>query len=113
MAKTIMKATGVDGVVELMTDRVVIHRPGIFNLFKYGPNAKREIPLGAISEVGFKAPSMLVFGEIDFVRSGRSMEEKTKRASSAVKFGKKSQQEFETIKEKVFQMMEHHAKQRQ
>ena len=110
MAKTIMKAVGIDGIVELMTDRVVIHRPGIWNLFKYGPNSKREIPLGAISEVGYKAPGMLLFGEIDFVRSGRSMDEKTKRTSSAVKFNRKHHEQFETLKEKVFEFLEQAAK---
>ncbi len=106
MAKLIMRVEGMDGQIELLPDRVIIRRDGILNAFKYGMHAKREIPLGAISEVGFKDAGMMTMGEIDFVRSGRSMEEKTKRASSAVRFPRKKQAEFEALKEKVFELLE-------
>lgn len=105
MAKVIMKAIGMDGQVYLMTDRVVIKREGIWNMFKYGMNATREIPLGAISEVAFRAANVLRFGEIEFVRSGRSTDEKKKTNSNAVRFNKKASPQFEALKEKVFDMV--------
>ncbi len=107
MAKLIMRVEGVDGQIELLNDRVVVLRGGLMNTFKYGINAKREIPLGAISEVAFKDASALRMGEIEFVRSGRSADEKKqkKASDSVVKFRKKEQADFEALKEKVFEMM--------
>lgn len=98
-----------DGQVELMTDRVVIKREGLWNMFKYGMNAKREIPLGAISEVAFKGATAFRFGEIEFVRSGRSTDEKKKNNTNAVRFNKKSDAQFEKLKEKVFEMVNQQA----
>ena len=111
MAKTLMRVEGMDGQVELMSDRIVIHRPGIWNIFKYGFNARREIPLAAISEVAFK-PAGVFFGEIEFIRSGRSSDEKNKRDYSKVKFGKKKNREFNVLKEKTFALIEQYAQQR-
>ena len=54
MAKVLMRVNGLDGQVELMGDRVVIHRAGLWNAFKFGFNARREIPLSAITEVAFR-----------------------------------------------------------
>jgi hypothetical protein len=111
MAKSIMFVEGFDGNVELMTDRVVIHRPGIWNMLKYGMNSKREIPLIAISEVVFKPPLLLGMGSIEFVRGGRSQSEHTKTNYSLVKFKKKKLFEFEELKEKIFELMEAQAHQ--
>lgn len=105
MAKVIIKAMGIDGQIYVLSDRVVIKREGLWNMLKYGMNATREIPLGAISEVAFRAAGTFNFGEIEFVRSGRSMEEKKKSGSSAVRFNKKSGPQFTALKEKVFEIM--------
>ena len=106
MAKLILRVEGNDGQIELLEDRVVIHRAGIFNIFKYGLNAKREIPLGAISEVVFKAPSMFAMGEIEFIRSGsNSGGGKNQASQTIVKFGGKKKAEFEALKEKIFELI--------
>ena len=111
MAKRIMFVEGFDGQVELMTDRVIIHRPGVWNMFKYGFNAKREIPIMAISEVVVRQPLLLGMGSIEFVRSGRSQSEHTKLNYSLVKFKRPKQPEFEMLKEKIFILMNELAKQ--
>jgi len=106
MVKVIARAIGLDGQIVLLADRVVIRREGLWNAMKYGFNSQREIPLGAISEVAFRDAGALRFGEIEFVRSGRSGDEKSNAKNNMVRFPKKSQQEFEDLKEKVFQLME-------
>lgn len=111
MPKTIMKVEGMDGQVELMSDRVVIHRAGLWNAMKFGMNAKREIPLSAISEVAFR-PAGLKFGEIEFVRSGRSTDEKKQLNANAVRFNRKKNKEFEEMKEKVFHMIDQYSRSR-
>ncbi len=103
MAKLIMRAKGINGDVELMDDRVVIKRPGIINMFFYGLNSTREIPLMAISEVSFR-PAKFGMGKIEFVRSGRSTQEK-KQMDTIVKFAPKHGRDFEIIKEKAFELM--------
>lgn len=110
MAKRIMFAEGFDGQVELLSDRVVIHRGGLLNAMKYGMSAKREIPLSAISEIVFKPPIMMGMGQIEFVRGGRSLDEKKSANNSVVKFTKKKFQEFEMLKEKTFELMDQYAK---
>ncbi|MDX2113168.1 MAG: hypothetical protein SFW63_05505 [Alphaproteobacteria bacterium] len=104
MAKLLMRVKGFDGEVELLSDRIVITRPGIFNMFKFGLNARNEIPLAAISEVTFKPPLMLGMGSIEFVRSGRSSDER-KGNSSLVKFKKANAKQFEMLKEKAFELI--------
>jgi hypothetical protein len=113
MGKLIMHVDGMDGQIDLLPDRVIIYRKGLWNSMKYGMHAKREIPLGAISEIGFKDASVISFGEIEFVRSGRSTEERMKSNSNAVKFPKKKQREFERLKEKIFEILEYLARQKQ
>lgn len=112
MAKLLMRAEGFDGVVELMEDRIVISRTGIFNMFKYGFNAKREIPISAVSEVMFKPPLLLGMGSIEFVRSGRSSDEKKGNAANIVKFRKANLAQFEKLKDKVFALSNQLAKQK-
>ena len=110
MAKAIMKVVGLDGQIELLPDRVVIYRQGLLNAVKYGFNAKREIPLGAISEVMFRSAGKLMFGTIEFVRSGRSVDEKNKSRHSIVKFKHKNNAEFEALKEKAFELMDQYSR---
>lgn len=111
MAKILMKVDGFDGQLELLTDRVVLYRTGIFNIFKYGFNSKTEIPLSAISEVTFKPPLLLGFGIIDFIRSGRPSQDMKRGSSTAVKFKKAQFQQFEALKEKVFELMSQQGRQ--
>ncbi len=111
MAKRIMFVEGFDGHVELMTDRIIIHRPGIWNIFKFGVNSKREIPLMAISEVVIRQPLLLGMGSIEFVRSGRSQSEHTTLNYSLVKFKRPKQPEFEMLKEKIFTLLNELAQQ--
>jgi hypothetical protein len=108
MANLIMRVEGNDGQIELLDDRVVIYRAGFLNIFKYGFNSKREIPLGAISEVAFKTPSLLGMGQIEFIRSGSNFNNNAKKQQASqtiVKFNGKKKSEFETLKEKVFEMI--------
>ena len=104
MSKAIMRVEGVDGQLELLPDRVVIRRDGLWNAVRFGFNAAREIPLGAISEITFRGAGFQ-FGKIEFVRSGRSTDEKMSSKHSAVRFAKKQNAEFEAFKEKVFQLI--------
>jgi len=110
MGKMIMRVEGLDGAVELLPDRVIIRHDGIWNAFKFGFNSAREIPLSAISEIGFKNANVIIMGEIDFIVSGggsRQMQMGKKKATNpnAVKFRKSKQQEFAALKEKVFELM--------
>lgn len=107
MSESIMRVEGTDGQVELLNDRVVISRDGIWNIFKYGFNSKREIPLGAISEVSFKPPSFFGMGEIEFIRAGsnNSSGDKKKANPNMVKFRTKERAGFEALKEKIFDMI--------
>ncbi|MEQ1789457.1 MAG: DUF4429 domain-containing protein [Rickettsiales bacterium] len=108
MSELLMRVEGTDGQVELMNDRVVVVRSGIMSVMKFGANSKREIPLGAISEVVFKAPTFFGMGEIEFVRSGNSSstgEGKKKVNHNMVKFKAKQKAEFEALKEKIFEMI--------
>jgi hypothetical protein len=113
MAKVIIKIAGLDGQVELRDDRIIIHRKGLWNAMQFGLNAKREIPLGAISEVMFRDASTFRFGEIEFVRGGRSVDEKKSARNSTVRFAKKDNTQFEALKEKIFELMSQLARQRQ
>lgn len=107
MAKELMRAQGMSGALILMNDRVVIHRPGFINFVRYGKSAKREIPLSAISEVIFTAPTWVTVGEIEFVRAGRSNDDRTSHTNSAnsLRFARRKVKEFEAIKEKIFELM--------
>ena len=105
-----MRANGLDGQVALLSDRIVIQRAGLLNAMKYGFNSQREIPLSAISEVMFRAARGISFGSIEFVRSGRSVDEKDKAKHSVVKFNNKSNAEFEKLKEKVFELIEQYSR---
>ena len=105
MAKSIMYVTGIDGQVELLPDRVVIHRKGFVNSLFFGFNSRREIPLGQISEVAFRDATRMKYGIIEFIRSGRSTDER-KGGSCIVKFNRKSAPQFEALKEKAFQLLQ-------
>ena len=110
MAKAIMRAEGVDGQIDLLPDRIVIHRQGLYNAIRFGFNATREIPLGAISEVMFRAAGKLSFGKIEFVRSGRSVDEKQKSKHSTVTFGQRHNTQFQALKEKTFELMDQYSR---
>lgn len=113
MSKRIMYIAGVDGQVELLTDRVIIHRNGVWNVLKYGMNSTREIPLGAISEVAFKESTSLWLGYIEFIRSGRAADELKKKNYSKVTFKKMHNAKFKKLKEKTFELLDQYARQRQ
>jgi len=106
-SKSIMKVVGSDGQIELMSDRVVITRAGIWNIFKYGLNTKKEIPLSAITTVNFRDANALRFGEIDFSYAGRSQFD---AKQNMVIFNRKQQQEFLKLKEAIFELMEEHSR---
>jgi hypothetical protein len=112
MAKVIMKVEGIDGQVALLNDRVVITREGLLNIFSFGFNSRREIPLSAISEVMFRNATMLKPGQIEFVRSGRSQDERKSAKQSTVKFRKLNAARFEELKEKIFELMEKNSRSR-
>ncbi len=104
--KSVMYVEGLDGQVELLADRVIIHRKGLMNTVFYGFNSRREIPLGQISEVAFRDATRLKFGVIEFVRSGRSTDERKGSSTCIVKFNRQSARRFEALKEKVFEVLE-------
>lgn len=106
VAKSIMKVIGSDGQIELMSDRVVITRAGLWNVFKYGFNTKKEIPLSAITTVNFRDANALRFGEIDFSYAGRSQFD---AKQNMVIFSRKHQEEFIALKEAIFELMEEHS----
>jgi hypothetical protein len=108
---TVIYVAGLDGQVELLMDRVIIHRKGFINTLFHGFNSRREIPIGAISEVMFRDATRLKFGVIEFVRSGRSNDER-KGNACIVKFNRAQAASFEKIKEKAFLLIEHNAKQK-
>ncbi|MDX2073845.1 MAG: hypothetical protein SFX19_05710 [Alphaproteobacteria bacterium] len=106
MAKILLKAQGIYGSVILMDDRVVINRPGIMNFIRYGKLAKREIPLTAISEVVYTAPTWVTVGEIEFVRAGNSRDERNEKfGANVLKFSRRRRADFEALKEKLFEMI--------
>ena len=107
MGKTLMHVKGNDGQIELMTDRVIIHRRGILNAFKYGFNTHHEIPLVSISSVHFRDATVLRMGEIGFDHAGRSQ---TNQRQNNVVFGKKRHREFLMLKEKIFELMQQQAR---
>jgi hypothetical protein len=114
MSKMIMRLEGMDGVVELMSDRVVVLHPGLWNMIRFGTNSTRELPLGAISEIGFKNANVLVWGEIDFIVGTRPMPipgQKKKVSPTSVRFKKDKQKQFEALKDKVFELMAQHSRQ--
>lgn len=112
MAKVIMKVAGIDGQVTLLSDRIIITREGWLNVFSFGFNSRREIPLLAISEVMFRNASFFRPGHIEFVRSGRSQDERKSAKQATVKFRKLHTGQFEAFKEKVFELMEQNARAR-
>lgn len=106
MGKVLMQAQGIYGSVTLMNDRVVINRPGFINFIRYGKLAKREIPLAAISEVIFTPPTWVTVGEIEFVRAGNSRDDRNEKFNAnTLKFPRRRRQEFEMLKEKMFEMI--------
>ena len=109
MPKTIMYVKGVDGQVELTTDRVVVHREGLFNTLKYGRHASHEIPLSSVSGIDFHDATFFTMGEIDFDHPGKMSDSKGKK--NAVKFNKRHQKEFHALKEKIFQIIEYNHRQ--
>jgi len=103
MAKVLMYVEGIDGQVELMTDRVIVHRKGLLNSMKHGVNSRLEIPLASISGVDFQDATLLRQGMIDFDHAGkRSSGQKGK---NSVKFGKKHHEQFYALKEKIFELI--------
>jgi len=110
MVKRIAYVEGLDGQIEVLPDRVVIHRKGFINSLFYGMNSRREIPIGQISEVVFRDASRMKFGIIEFVRSGRSAQEYKGRGAAAcvVKFNRKTARNFAAVKEKIFQLIDEH-----
>lgn len=109
MSKIIMSIIGNDGQIELMEDRVVIQRKGLWNIFKHGLNANKEIPLAAITNINFRNAGVLQFGEIDFSYGGRSQ---SGGKENAVMFNKKQQPDFLALKEKMFELMQNQQRQR-
>ena len=104
MAKLIMSVQGSDGMVELVSDRIVIHRSGLMNMVKYGWHSKREIPLSSISSINFRDASAMKFGEISFEYAGRRSDG-GKSQDNTVLFSKKRQPEFRALKEKIFEIL--------
>ncbi len=104
--KAIMYVEGLDGQIELLPDRVIIHRKGVVNTLFFGFNSRREIPLGQVSEVMFRDATRIKFGIIEFVRSGRSSAERKDSTQCIVKFNRATARRFEKLKDKTFELIE-------
>lgn len=102
MGKFIMHVVGADGQVELMSDRVIIHRKGFLNMFKYGLKQRKEIPLMSISSLDFQDATFFRPGHIRFDYAGRNQQDESE---NNVKFQRKSNRDFVTLKEEIFAMM--------
>lgn len=103
MGKVLMYVEGIDGQVELMSDRVIVHRKGLLNSLKHGGNARHEIPLASISGVDFQDATMLKQGMIDFDHAGKRSS--GVKGRNSVKFGKKQHDQFYRLKEKIFELI--------
>lgn len=106
MPKSLLFAKGIDGQVELMTDRVIIHRKGLLNAFTHGLNASHEIPLASLSGVDFRQAHILKQGMIDFDHSGKQHYGPKHKSKNAVLFNAKQEPEFRKIKEEIFKIIE-------
>ena len=104
----LMYVEGLDGQVELTTDRVMIHRKGFFNIFKHGLGAHHEIPLSSISGIDFHDATMFTQGYIDFDHPGKRGGKDADK--DKVKFGKKHREQFELLKEEIFRIIEEHSR---
>lgn len=98
-----MYLEGTDGQIELMSNRVIIHREGWVNRFKYGLHTTHEIPLKAITSVNFCEASRLKPGAINFDFVGRNPSE---FKLNTVQFARKDQDNFCALKDKIFEMIE-------
>ena len=104
MAQTIMKVAGTDGQLELMADRIVITRDGLWAKYSHGVGGKKEIPITSISTVEFKDAGLFGKGEIDFVYAGFRAGGKPNQ--NKVQFTKKEQEKFYAFKEKIFDLIQ-------
>jgi len=105
-----MKVQGVDGVVELLTDRIIITRPGLFSMFSFGLNSKRELPYASVTEVLFNECKALAFGSIEFIHRG--VFEPKHRRFYIVRFKKQSQPKFAKLKDKIYEILHYYGKQK-
>ena len=103
MAEVILKVEGTDGQLELMADRVIIKRAGLWSKFAHGFGGDKEIPISSITTVEFKNATVLGQGEINFAYSGMRLGDKPDQ--NKVKFNKKEKEKFIAFKEKVFEMI--------
>lgn len=103
MAKVLMYVEGIDGQIELMNDRVIVHRKGILNSMKHGLNARHEIPLASISGVDFQDATVFKQGMIDFDHAGKRSS--GQKGRNSIKFSKKHQEQFYNLKEKIFELI--------
>lgn len=103
MPSQLMYVTGFDGQIELLDDRVIIHRKGILNMLRHGFHVRREIPLSSITSVNFREATPIRMGEIDFDFAGRSQ---TDKKQNTVMFARRQQKHFFNLKEKLFSMMQ-------
>jgi hypothetical protein len=100
-----MLATGINGRIEVIGDRIKISRKGIGSFFTHGLQGEKEILISQISAIQIKPASMLTSGYLQFGFLG-SQESKGGIFSAAqdentVMFKKNQQREFEAIKREV------------
>jgi len=67
---TLIEAKGVNGQLQLMEDRIRIHRKGIRSFIARGTKGGKDIPIPDISSVQFKKAVFPLNGHIRFVCAG-------------------------------------------
>ncbi len=100
-----MLATGINGRIEVIGDRIKISRKGIGSFFTHGLQGEKEILISQISAIQVKPASMLTNGYLQFGFLG-SQESKggifqAAQDENTVMFKKSQQPEFEAIKGEI------------
>ncbi len=105
MSQVIAYAEGSDGEIELRQDRLIIRRPGFWNMLKYGKDSMKEIPIISITGIDFRNANRLTFGTLH-IEHGNEYSIKD-RAQNTIKFSYRQREAFERLKEKIFALKNH------
>jgi len=96
-----VEASGVDGRIEILEDRIVIKRRG-YPASKHGVREDREIPIASISSIQFKKASMAINGYIQLNFIGNQQEDNdqpdNEDNTDSVMFNLRQESVFEEIR---------------
>lgn len=98
-------AKGVNGQIELYSNKVCIRRKGVLGFMTQGLKGDKNIMISTITSVQFKKASMLTNGFIQFAFMGGQEAKggifQATKDENTVMFNTKQQSDFEKIKEEV------------